>query len=59
MNSIIFQLGEVAHHYAQRDWIQVLGLLSIFAFNVLRCHGFLSIRASLMAVAHDISGMLS
>jgi hypothetical protein len=38
--------------------VQVLALLRTLALNLLRCHGFRSIRAGLMAVAHDISRML-
>ena len=52
------QLGEDAHRYAQRNGVQVLALLRTLALNLLRCHGFRSIRAGLMAVAHDISRML-
>jgi hypothetical protein len=36
----------------------VLALLRTLALNLLRCNGFRSIRAGLMAVAHDISRML-
>jgi len=39
--------------------VQVLALLRTLALNLLRCNGFRSIRAGLMAVAHDISRMLS
>jgi hypothetical protein len=53
------QLGEDAHRYAQRNGVQVLALLRTLALNLLRCNGFRSIRAGLMAVAHDISRMLS
>ena len=53
------QLGEDAHLYNQRNGVQVLALLRTLALNLLRCNGFRSIRAGLMAVAHDISGMLS
>ena len=35
-----------------------LALLRTLALNLLRCNGFRSIRAGLMAVAHDISRML-
>jgi hypothetical protein len=52
------QLMEGAHRYSQRNGVQVLALLRALALNLLRCHGFRSIRAGLMAVAHDISGML-
>ncbi|WP_315856430.1 transposase [Synechococcus sp. J7-Johnson] len=52
------QLGEDAHRYAQRNGVQVLALLRTLALNLLRCNGFRSIRAGLMAVAHDISRML-
>jgi hypothetical protein len=38
--------------------VQVLALLRTLALNLLRCNGFRSIRADLMAVAHDISRML-
>jgi hypothetical protein len=36
----------------------MLALLTTPALNLLRCNGFRSIRAGLMAVAHDISRML-
>jgi len=52
------QLGEDAHRYAQRNGEQVLALLRTLALNLLRCNGFCSIRAGVMAVAHDISRML-
>jgi hypothetical protein len=38
--------------------VQVFGLLRTLALNLLRCNGFRSIRAGLMAVAHDVSRML-
>jgi len=53
------QLGEDAHRYSQRTGVQALALLRTLALNLLRCNGFRSIRAGLMAVAHDISRMLS
>lgn len=52
------QLGEDAHRYSQRNGVQVLALLRTLALNLLRSNGFHSIRAGLMAVAHDISRML-
>jgi predicted transposase YbfD/YdcC len=52
------QLGEDAHRYSQRNGVQVLALLRTLALNLLRCNGFRSIRAGLMAVAHDIGRML-
>ncbi len=52
------QLGEDAHRYSQRNVVQVLALLRTLALNLLRCNGFRSVRAGLMAVAHDISRML-
>ena len=52
------QLGEDAHRYSQRNGVQVLALLRTLALNLLRCNGFRSIRAGLMAVAHDICRML-
>jgi hypothetical protein len=52
------QLGEDAHRYSHRNGVQVLALLHTLALNLLRCNGFRSIRAGLMAVAHDISRML-
>jgi len=52
------QLCEDAHLYSQRNGVQVLGLLRTLALNLLRCNGVRSIRAGLMAVAHDISRML-
>ena len=36
----------------------MLALLRTLALNLLRCNGFRSIRAGLMAVAHDIGRML-
>jgi hypothetical protein len=36
----------------------VLALLRNLALNLLRCNGFRSVRAGLMAVAHDISRMI-
>ena len=53
------QLGEDAHRYTHRNGVQDLALLRTMAFNLLRWNGFRSIRAGLIAVAHDISGMLS
>jgi len=53
------QLGEDAHRYSHRNGVQVLALLRTLALNLLRCNGFRSIRAGLMAVAHDISRMLN
>jgi len=53
------QLGEVAHDYSHRNGVLVLALLRTMALNLLRWNGFRSIRAGLMAVAHDISRMLS
>jgi len=52
------QLDEDAHRYSQRNGVQVLALLRTLALNLLRCNGFSSIRAGLMAVAHDIHRML-
>ena len=52
------QLGEDAHRYSQRNGVQVLALLRTIALNLLRCKGFRSIRAGLMAAAHDIHRML-
>ena len=52
------QLGEDAHRYSQRNGVQVLALLRTLALNLLRCNGIRSVRAGLMAVAHDISRML-
>ena len=52
------QLGEDAHRYSQRNGVQVSALLRTLALNLLRSNGFHSIRAGLMAVAHDISRML-
>jgi hypothetical protein len=53
------QLGEDAHRYSQRNGVQVLALLRTLALNLLGYNGFRSIRTGLMAVAHDISRMLS
>lgn len=53
------QLGEDSYRYSQRNGFQVLPLMRTFALNLLRCSGFSSIRASAMAVALDISRMLS
>lgn len=44
------QLGEDAHCYSQRNGVQVLALLRTLALSLLRCNGFRSIRAGLMAV---------
>ena len=52
------QRGEHAHHHGKRNGVQVLALLRTLALNLQRCNGFRSIRAGLMAVAHDISRML-
>jgi len=52
------QLGEDAHRYSQRNGVQVLALLRTWALNLLRCNGFRSIRAGLMAVAHAIRRFL-
>jgi hypothetical protein len=49
---------EDAHRNSQRNGGQVLALRRTFARNLLRCNGFRSIRAGLMAVAHDIRRML-
>lgn len=51
------QPGEDAHRYSHRNGVQVLALLRTLALNLLRCNGFRSIRAGLMAVAHDIIRM--
>jgi hypothetical protein len=51
------QLGEDVHRYSQRNGVQVLALLHTLALNLLRCNGFRSIRAGLMAMAHDIGRM--
>jgi hypothetical protein len=53
------QLGEDAHLYTHRNGVQVLALLRTMALNLMRWNGFRSIRAGLMAVAHDSSRMLS
>jgi len=50
--------GEDTHHYTKRNGVQVLALLRTLALNLLCCNAFQSIRAGLMAVAHDISQML-
>lgn len=52
------QLGEDAHRYAERNGVQALALLRSLGLNLLRTNGFRSIRAGLMAVAHDINRML-
>ena len=49
---------EDAHRYSQRNGVQVLALLRTLALNLLRWNGYRSIRAGLMAVAHDIHRML-
>ena len=51
------QLGEDVHHYSHRSGIRVLALTRSLARNLLRCNGFRSIRAGLIAVSHDISWM--
>lgn len=48
------QLVEDAHRYSQRNGVQVLAMLRTLALNLLRSNDFQSIRAGLMAVAHDI-----
>ena len=52
------QLGEDAHRDAERNGVQTLALLRTMGLNLLRTHGFRSIRAGLMAMAHDITRML-
>ncbi len=47
------------HRYSQHNGVQMLSLLRTFALNLLRFKGFRSIHAGLMAVAHDIGGILS
>jgi len=47
-----------AQRYNHRNGVQVLALLRTIALNLLRWNGCRSIRAVLMAVAHDISRML-
>jgi hypothetical protein len=42
----------------QRNGVQLVALLRTIALNLLRCNGFRSIRAGLMAAAHDIHRML-
>jgi len=39
--------------------MQVLAPLRTLALNLMRCKGFRSIRAGLMAMAHDMSRMLA
>ena len=53
------QLGEDAHRHTHRNGVQVLAFLRTMALNQLRWNCFRSNRAGLMAVAHDISRMLS
>ncbi len=53
------QLGEEAHRQRNRNGVQELALLRTLALNLLRCNGFCSIRAGLMAMAHDIKRMLN
>ena len=50
--------GEAAHRYNKHNGVKVLALPRTLTLNLLRCHGNRSIRAGLMAVAHDITGML-
>ncbi len=43
----------------RRDGVQVLALVRTLSLNLLRGNGFRSIRAGLIAGAHDISRMLA
>ncbi len=52
------QLGEDSQRYAEGNGVQVLALLRTLVLNLLRCNGYRSIRAGLMAVAHDITRLL-
>nr|WP_255090932.1 ISAs1 family transposase [Vulcanococcus limneticus] len=52
------RLGEDAHHYAERNGVQVLALLRSLALNLLRTNGYRSIRDGQVAVSHDICRML-
>jgi hypothetical protein len=52
------QLGDDDHTYSQGNGVQVLARLRTLALNLLRSNGFHSIRAGLMAVAHDLRRML-
>ena len=56
---ITTQLGEDAHRFSHRNWVQMLAPLRTLALNLLRCNGFRSISAGLMAMAHDMSRMLA
>jgi hypothetical protein len=51
-------MGEDAHRYSHRNGVQMLALLRTLALNLVRCNGFRTIRAGLIAVAHNISRML-
>jgi hypothetical protein len=51
-------LGEDDHLYKQRNGVQVLSILRTTAMNLWRRNGFRSIRAGLLAVAHDIERLL-
>jgi predicted transposase YbfD/YdcC len=55
----VTQLVEDAHSYTDRNGVQDLALLRTMALNLFRWNGFRSICAGLMAVAHDISRVLS
>ncbi len=52
-------LAEDAHRYKGRRGAQVFAWLRTIALNLLRLNGFQSIRDGLVAVAHDITRLLS
>jgi predicted transposase YbfD/YdcC len=52
------QLGEDAHHYANRVGAPLFSFLRTVVMNLLRRGGFRSIHAGQQVLAHDISRML-
>ena len=53
------QLGEDAHRYTNRIGAPVFSCLRTVVMNLLRRSGYRSIRQGLLALVHDIKGMLS
>jgi predicted transposase YbfD/YdcC len=51
-------LGEDAHLYKHRNGVQELSILRTTEINLWRPNGFRSIRAGLLAAAHDIGRLL-
>ncbi len=53
------QLGEDAHHYANRIGAPVFAFLRTIVMNLLRHSGYRSIRQGYRELAYDIKGMLA